>query len=295
MKRSSDIMNLTKIMRKSFIVNVGLVFIKLLSGLLFNSLALVADGIHSISDLLSDVFVILGIKHSLKPADEDHPFGHGKFEYILSLFLGISIIFIAYTLASEVISNFNEVTQVPRMIVLGIVLAVVIVKFILARYLITEGNRINSEIIKASGKESLSDVISSAVVFIGVISVILGDRLNIDILLYGDKVSSIIIALFIIRIGIIIILDSIKYLQGKTVDKKICSEYKDIIKEIDGVRKLDKLDMISYGPYYQAILEISVKADITVKEGHKIAHKVQEKLLESEKICHVSIHVNPEE
>jgi cation diffusion facilitator family transporter len=288
-------MKLTKIMQKSFIVNIILVFIKIISGLIFNSVALVADGIHSISDLLSDVFVLLGIGHSLKPADEDHPFGHGKFEYILSLFLGLSIILIAFNLGKGVIENFEVITQVPSYIVLVVVLFVVIIKFILARYLITEGEKLNSEIIKASGKESLSDVISSIVVFIGVISVLLGDRLNVSWLLYGDKISSILIAAFIIRIGIIIVLDAVKYLQGKTANKDICNEYSKIISKVQGVEQLDKLDMISYGPYYQAIVEISVKADITVKEGHDIADDVQKTLLESEQICHVSIHVNPEE
>ena len=79
------------IMRKSLFVNIGLVIIKIISGIFFNSIALIADGVHSLSDLLSDVFVILGIRHSVKPADEDHPFGHGKFEYVLSFILGLTI------------------------------------------------------------------------------------------------------------------------------------------------------------------------------------------------------------
>lgn len=288
-------MKLTKVMRKSFIVNISLVFIKIIAGFLFQSIALIADGIHSISDLLSDIFVLLGIKHSLKPADDDHPFGHGKFEYILSLFLGISIILIAYNLGKEVIDNFTVITDVPKMIVLVVVLFVVVIKLILARYLMREGEKLDSEIIRASGKESFSDVISSAVVFIGVISVIIGDQLQISWLRYGDKVSSIIIALFIIRIGIVIIIDAIKHIQGTSVKDEICAEYKEIIESTKGVVECDKLDMVAYGPYYQAIVEIKVLGNITVTEGHEIAHTVQEKLLESEKICHVSIHVNPEE
>ena len=77
--------------------------------------------------------------------------------------------------------------------------------------------------------------------------------------------------------------------------KEICKDYKDMIETTIGVINVDKLDMIAYGPYYQAIVEIKVAGEITVKEGHKIAHQVQEKLMKSEKICHVSIHVNPEE
>ena len=88
-------MKLQSIMKKSFIVNFFLIIVKILFGIIFGSIALIADGVHSVSDLLSDIFVILGINHSLKPADEDHPFGHGKFEYVLSFILGLSIILIA--------------------------------------------------------------------------------------------------------------------------------------------------------------------------------------------------------
>jgi cation diffusion facilitator family transporter len=288
-------MKLKKIMQKSFIFNIVLVILKILSGLLFNSVALIADGVHSISDLLSDIFVLLGIDHSLKPADDDHPFGHGKFEYILSLFLGLSICFIAYNLGRNVIVNFNSVTEIPNILSLVVIVFVVVAKLYLARYLIKKGVEENSEIISASGKESLSDVFSSAVVFIGVGAVLLSEYVNVSWLAKGDKVASIIIALFIIRIGIIIVLDAIHSLQGKTVKEDICKDYKNMIKNVDGVIDVDVLDMISYGPYYQAIVEIRVNANITVKEGHDIAHNVHEELMENEKICHVSVHVNPEE
>lgn len=282
-------------MRKSFFVNIFLVVFKLISGFLFNSSALIADGVHSMSDLLSDIFVLLGIRHSVKPADEDHPFGHGKFEYVLSLFLGISIIIIAYNLGKNVILGFSEVSIIPSYLSLIVILIVVVVKLYLAKYLIRRGIELDSEIISASGKESFSDVISSGVVFVGVISVFAGEYFDINILTKGDKISSIIIALFIVRIGIIIILDAIQSLQGKTIKKEICKGYKDMIEDVKGVISVDQLDMIAYGPYYQAIVEIKVKADITVKEGHNIADNVYRRLLDNEKICHVSVHVNPEE
>jgi cation diffusion facilitator family transporter len=284
-----------KIMIKSFLVNIFLVVLKIVSGIIFGSVALIADGIHSISDLLSDIFVILGIRHSLKPADDDHPFGHGKFEYVLSLLLGISIVIVAYNLGKEVIEGFNNLTTVPNVLSLVVILFVVVIKLILAKYLINKGLETDSEIISASGKESLSDVISSAVVFVGVISVLIGDYFNVSFLTKGDKIASIIIALFIIRIGIVIILDAVHSLQGKTVKEEICAGYKEDIRKVKGVIDVDKLDMISYGPYYQAIVEIKTLGDITVKEGHDIATEVHEKLMESEKICHVSVHVNPEE
>ncbi|MEC9484993.1 MAG: cation diffusion facilitator family transporter [Candidatus Izemoplasma sp.] len=286
-------MRLRRIMYRSFAVNALLIVVKIISGFLFNSIALVADGVHSISDLLSDVFVILGISHSFKPADDDHPFGHGKFEYVLSLILGISVITIAYNLGKRVIMTFNDPIQIPGQITLLVVAFVIVVKLLIARYLIRKGKEENSEIIRASGMESFSDMISSGVVFLGIIFVYIGQYFDIIWLQKGDRVASLLIALFIVRIGLMIILEAIHSLQGKSVSKKICEKYQVLIEDVPGVRNVDHLDMIAYGPYFQAIVDIRVDGTLSVKEGHDIAHNVHELLQNQEKICHVSVHVNP--
>lgn len=288
-------MKLESIMKKSFVVNIFLVVIKIISGLLFNSVALIADGIHSISDLLSDVFVILGIRHSLKPADDEHPFGHGKFEYIISLMLGVFILIIAYGLGKEVIVNYNDPIVIPGVITLIIVIFVVIIKLILARYLIRKGEEEDSQIVKASGRESLTDVFSSIVVFIGILSVLIGEKLEVSWLLKGDKIASVIITLFIINIGIRIVYEAIVALQGKAIHPEICEVYRETIKDIKGVIGVDNIDMIAYGPYYQALVDIKVDGNISVKKGHDIAGEVSDLLYRDEKICHVVVHVNPGE
>ncbi len=288
-------MKLESIMKKSFVVNIFLVIVKILTGLFFNSVALIADGIHSISDLLSDVFVILGIRHSLKPADDEHPFGHGKFEYVLSLMLGVFILIIAYGLGKEVLNNYNEPVVIPGIVSLIVVIFVMVIKLFLARYLIKKGKEEDSQIIKASGRESLTDVFSSIVVFVGILAVLIGEKFGIAILLKGDKIASVIIALFIINIGIRIIYEAITALQGKAVNPKICQKYKEIINNVEGVIDVDNIDMITYGPYYQTLVEIQVDGNISVKEGHDIADKVSEILNNDEKICHIVVHVNPGE
>jgi len=288
-------MKLESIMKRSFIVNMFLVILKIITGLLFNSVALIADGIHSVSDLLSDVFVILGIKHSLKPPDDEHPLGHGKFEYVLSFMLGVFILFIAFGLGNEVINNYNDPVVIPGIISLIVVIIVVIIKLFLAKYLIKKGEEEDSQIIKASGRESLTDVVSSIVVFIGILAVLIGEKFQISFLMKGDKIASIIIALFIINIGIQIIIEAITALLGKAVKAEICESYKEDIKKVNGVINVDSIVMIAYGPYYQALVDIMVDGDISVKEGHDIAGNVSDKLYSNEKICHVVVHVNPEE
>jgi len=287
-------MKLENVMRKSFFGNIFLVALKIASGFLFNSVSLIADGVHSLSDLLSDVFVILGIRHSIKPADEDHPLGHGKFEYVLSFILGLSIILIAYGLGRNVIVNFNDTPTIPSVLSLVIVVVVVVVKLYLSRYLIRKGRELDSEIVSASGKESLTDVYSSAVVFVGIISVLLGQYFKVDWLLKGDKVASVLIAVFIVRIGVEIVWEAIASLQGKAVKKEINNKYREMIRDIDGVIDVDHLDMISYGPYYQVLVDIQVDAEITVKQGHDISKAVSIALYKDQKINHVIVHVNPE-
>ena len=287
-------MSMQNIMMRSFIVNIFLVIIKIIFGVIFGSVALIADGVHSISDLLSDIFVILGIKHSLKPADDDHPFGHGKFEYVLSFILGISILTIAINLGREIINKWDEVVKIPSIYSLIVVLAVILAKLVLARYLIRTGKEIDSEIIFASGKESLTDVISSFVVIFGIVSVLIGNRFNIAFLLKGDKIASIVISLFIIKIAVEIIYQAIVSLQGKAVKKEISEPYRKMIKSVKGVIDVDHMHMVAFGPYYQILVDISLNGDLTVKEGHDIAKEVSRILYASEKITHVVVHVNPE-
>ena len=147
-------MSQNSVMRKSLFGNMFLVILKIIGGFILHSTALLADGIHSISDLISDVFVLLGIRHSHKPADDDHPFGHGKFEYVLSLFLGLSIMFVAVELAINVIRNWSSVGTVPGWSALVLVVFVIGFKFYLASYLIQAGKKMDSQVIQASGKEA---------------------------------------------------------------------------------------------------------------------------------------------
>jgi len=287
-------MNAKMVMYRSFFVNLFLVVVKLLSGVFFSSVALIADGVHSISDLLTDVFVIFGVQHSLKPADDDHPFGHGKFEYVLSFIMGIVIISIAYNLVKYVIASFGEVTSIPSPISLIVVASVVVIKTFLSRYLIREGRKIESDIVLASGKESMTDVLSSMVVFAGIVSVLAGDFFNLAFLENGDKIASLLIAVFIVKVGIEVIIDSIKSIQGKAVSKEVCEKYQIFVEAVEGVKKVDKLFMIHYGPYYQVAIDIRVDGHISVEEGHDIANNVTKRLYKDEKICHVIVHVNPE-
>ena len=286
----------TEVMKKSFGVNAILVIVKITVGILARSSALLADGIHSLSDLLTDVLALFGITQANKPPDKDHPLGHGKIEYVVSLLLGVGILFVAYQLIEGVITNFNEPIVIPGVISLVVAFGVIIVKLILSRYLLKEGDKLSSQIITASGKESLTDVFSSIVVVIGISLVLIGEGLNISLLRYGDRVASVLIAFLIVRIAITIIFEATQSLLGKSANQKLLDKTKEVATQVNGVIRVDHLDMIVYGHYYQVLIDIRVDGKISVKKGHDIAHEVKKALQEKNpKLTHVIVHVNPEE
>ncbi len=286
----------TEVMKKSFSVNAILVIVKITVGIVARSSALLADGIHSLSDLLTDILALFGITQANKPPDKDHPLGHGKIEYVVSLMLGIGILFVAYQLIEGVISNFNQPIQIPGILSLFVAIGVIVVKYILSRYLLKEGEKLSSQIITASGKESMTDVFSSVIVIVGISFVFIGEGFNVPALVYGDRIASVVIAILIVRIALIIIVEATQSLLGKSANQKILDKTRSIANRVPGVIRVDHLDMIVYGHYYQVLIDIRVNGKISVTEGHTIAHKVKQALQEeNSKLSHVIVHVNPEE
>ncbi len=268
--------------------------VKVFGGVLFGSAALIADALHSFSDFLSDILVIFGLRHSNKPPDAEHPIGHGKIEYVLSLFLGMMVLFMAYQVFYNLFANIGETPVVPSIYGMGIAGGVIIAKLFLARYLLFKAENLESQVLKASGQESFTDVLGSVVVIIGIALALIGARINNDLLLYGDLLAAFVIGLFILRVAILIIVDAVRSMIGKSAPKTTLQKTKDIAESIEGVIRVDKLTMIVYGHYYQVLVDIRVDGTISVKEGHDVANEVKRALLSEKNIGHVIVHVNPE-
>lgn len=281
-------------MLRSFFINITMIIVKVIGGFVVNSAALIADAVHSASDLFSDVLVLLGLRQSQKPPDSEHPLGHGKIEYVLSIFLGLGVLFIAYQLIRDMILNIGEGPEVPNIYGSFIVIFVIIVKLFLARYLTAHGKRLDSQIVKASGKESFTDVLGSLVVLAGFLLSFLGERYDINALRYGDRVAAFFIALLVIYVGIRIINEAITFVLGKSASDETVKAITKTIYEVKGVRGVDELTVITYGHYYQVTLDIVVNGHLSVEEGHDIAHEVRDILKNNYNIHEAVIHINPE-
>lgn len=278
------------IMWVSFATNLFLSIIKIIIGYIFNSGALIADGLHSCSDLTTDVIAVIGVFLSKKPADTKHPYGHGRLEYLTSLVIGVVIVVIGLSIIG---SSFNRKVVIPSIVVIFVTIFTILVKYLLSNFLIKEGKRRQNNILISSGKESRTDVISSIVVLFSSIMMQLSNK--ITFLKYADIIAMIIVGIFIIRVGFLILKDNISILIGECeTDKNILDDLEKIILKFDNIKAIDRINLLKYGSYYELTSEISIDSSLSFKDVHDIVHNVEDAIRNSnDKVKYVIIHANP--
>lgn len=277
-------------MKYSFITNFFLSIIKVVAGFIYSSSALIADGIHSFSDLITDIVSIIGIFLSGKPADQKHPFGHGKLEYLTCLLIGLVILFLGLGLISS--SSKSEIV-IPSIVVVIVTLFTIFVKYVLSSYLIKQGIKEKNSILISSGKESKADVISSIVVLIS--SIMMQYSRYLSILKYADRVASIIVGIFIVKTGFTILKENISMILGEQEnDTDILNDMKDMVLKHKEIKNIDKFLVIKNGPYYTITSEVSMNGKINLKKAHTVVDLIEEELKEySKKVKYINIHINP--
>lgn len=278
----------TKVMVISFITNSFLSLIKVIFGFIGHSNALVADGVHSFSDLSTDIVAMLGDFFSRKPADSKHPYGHGKLEYLTSIFIGAVIIILGLGIIS---SSVNRGIVIPSILVIFVSIFTIVAKLLLSNYILREGFKIKNNILIASGRESRADVVSSVIVLVSIILM----QLDIKIFSYADIVASIIVGLFIVKVGFDILSENISDILGEQeTNKDYLNKINDFIKETEEVKTIDSLVLLKFGSYYKLIGEVAMDGDLTLAYAHSLLEKIENKIkVEEPKIRYITIHINP--
>lgn len=282
--------NVTKVMSVSIITNTFLSLIKIIIGFICKSSALLADGVHSFSDLLTDFFAIIGNIMAKKPADEKHPYEHGKIEYLTSIGISMVIIILGLT----IINNSMHSKVVMSSLIVSIVsLITITLKYLLSEYIIRKGKKLENNILIASGKESRADVISSLVVFISAILSVFSKY--IEVFKYSDKIAGIIVGILIIRTGFLILKENISIILGEQEIKgETLNKIRKIILNNKDIKTIDELIILKFGHCYKVSMEVSMNPDLTLLECHTIVDKLEKKLKkEVEKIEYITVHVNP--
>ena len=291
MRQSWGIMEkVTKVLVKSLIVNILLTLTKFVFGIIYKSKVLVADGIHSLSDLATDVVSIYGSKLSLKPADTEHPYGHGKIEYLTSIVIGAVILALALSLLGN---SLNAKTTIISNMVLYVTIFTILAKYLISRYILSKGVKYKSNLLVASGKESRSDVISSAIVIITYFLSKLSSYSKI--FLYSDTIGTFIIGLIILKTAYRILKENIVSILGEIEqDEEYLDKIREIILENSEVVNIEELNIIKYGHYYQANITINMDSDVTLEDACLVSDRIKKKLINKKtRISYAKISINP--
>ena len=275
----------------SIIFNSILSGFKLFAGIISNSSAMVSDAVHSASDVFSTIIVMIGVNISSKEADDEHQYGHERFECVAGIILscilfatgvGIGIIGI-----KRIFGVTNENLETPGMLALVAAIISIIIKEGMYWYTRFYAKKINSSALMADAWHHRSDAMSSVGSFIG----IFGARIGFPML---DPIASLVICLFIIKASCDIFKDSMDKMIDKSCDSDIINKMKDIVKSQDGVCDIDDMKTRMFGSKIYLDVEISVKGSISLEEAHQIAQAVHDKIEgEFPLVKHCMVHVNP--
>ncbi|EOR22079.1 cation diffusion facilitator family transporter [Niallia nealsonii AAU1] len=278
----------------SVISNIVLTLGKLIVGWIGNSDAVFADGIHSAADVFASIIVLVVIRIANKPADQEHPYGHGKAEIIVSGIVGMILLGVAIYLVYEAIIGFFHPITTPSMITMWVAVISYVSKVLLYRYSKKIANEQSSKAIEAIAYDHKADIVASIAAAIGVLLSILGEKLTINALLYGDKVATIIVAYLIFKIAKEMVSEAFDILLERNIDLEILTEYREIIASFSEVKRIDRLRAREHGHYILVDLRISIDYDKTIKEGHDLSRQIKKKLMKKhDNINEVLIHLNP--
>ncbi len=295
-KESEDRANKgVKVTYNGLIVNIILTAFKFLAGIIGQSAAMVADAAHSLSDLASDVVVILCFRYIKNPIDETHNYGHGKIETLSTAIVGSMLLVVIFFIASssvEELLRFFRGEVIPRPAPIALIAAILSItsKELLYRYTLKVGKEIESPLIIANAWHHRSDAFSSIGTMIGIGGAIfLGEKWRIL-----DPLAALFVSVLILKVAIDILKDSISELIETSVDDKLKNEIFDTVSKVKGVKDYHKLRIRRIGNYYSMSLHILVDKSMTVKDAHDISYNVEEeirKLLGPETI--VTTHLEP--
>ncbi|NFH91879.1 cation transporter [Clostridium botulinum] len=271
----------------TIIGNVILSIIKIGIGIVASSKAMIADGVHSLSDVFSTIGVIIGLKLSSKKADKEHPYGHEKFESLTSVFLGIMLVLVSLGIGFSGIKNLIYGNySIPGSLAIFAAVISIVSKEAMYWYTLKYAEKINSTSLKADAWHHRSDSFSSIGALIGII----GARMGFPML---DPAIALVISIIIIKVSYDILKQSINQLMDTSIGDDAIKKMNAAIHSIDGVKNIDNLKTRFHASKIYVDVEISVESDISVEEGHKIAMNVHNIIEKNKDVKHCMVHVNP--
>ncbi len=275
----------------SAFVNAVLAIVKGLAGIFGNSYALIADAIESTTDVFSSLLVLFGLKYSTRPADDNHPYGHGKAEPLITFIVVGLLVTSATIIAYESIQNIQTPHKIPKPYTLAVLASIVVIKEIFYRFVSRKSDETKSSSLKADAWHHRSDAITSLLAFIGIsIAVFMGKGYET-----ADDWAALLASGFIIYNAFLIFRPALGEIMDEHLYDDVIEDIRKIAEEVDGVKGTEKCFVRKTGMSFHVDLHIWVDGTISVTDGHDMAHLVKEAIQNQlPEVANVLIHVEPE-
>ena len=272
----------------SVLVNLLLSSMQIVVGIFARSQGLIADGVHTLSDLVADFVVLFANRHSQKDPDEDHPYGHQRFETAASLALGLLLLVVGLGMLWSALRKLHAPELVPQVhvVALWVALAALAAKEGLFRYMLAVAKRVKSSMLVANAWHARSDAASSLVVSLG----ILGNLAGYPIL---DPIAALIVGLMVTRMGWSFGWDALGDLVDRAVDEQEVAAIRQTLVETDGVRGVHEVRTRKMGDMIVVDAHVEVDATLSVEAGHDIAVLARQRVLALHRVIDLMIHIDP--
>ncbi|MBB5392485.1 MULTISPECIES: cation diffusion facilitator family transporter [unclassified Herbaspirillum] len=272
----------------SIVVNVGLTALQIAAGILSGSQALVADGVHSLSDLVSDFVVLFAAHHSRKEADADHQYGHQRYENAASLALGSLLLAVGIGMLVSAAHKIQDYGHTPPVhsAALWVALAALLAKELLFRYMLRVAERVRSGMLVANAWHARSDAASSLVVALGIGGSLLGFTLL-------DPVAAAVVGLLVVRMGWRFFWAALNDLMDRAVSEEQSQAIRRTLEGTPGVQGLHDLRTRKMGDLTLVDVHLEIDGALTVAQGHAIAALARQRVLDAHHVLDVMTHVDP--
>jgi len=272
----------------SVVVNLVLTTVQVIVGVLAHSQALIADGIHSLSDLIADFVVLLANQHSRKEADEDHHYGHHRYETAASLVLGVLLLSVGVGMLWSAVHKLGDPDTIPQVksIALYVALVALVSKELLFRYMLAAAERVRSSMLVANAWHARSDAASSLVVALGIIGNLMGYPLL-------DPVAALIVGFMVTKMGWEFGWDALNDLMDRSVSDEQIEQIRVILKETPGVQGVHDLRTRKMGDMIMVDAHLEVDGELSVRDGHDIASSARDRVMRQMPVLDVMTHLDP--
>lgn len=274
----------------SMLGNAALAVIKFLAGIFGNSYALIADGIESTVDIFSSFLVLLGLRYAARPADENHPYGHGKAEPLITFAVVVFLVLSAFTIAWQSIQNIQTPHALPEAWTLWVLTGIILWKEITFQVVLRRSKKLGSSSLKAEAWHHRADAITSVAAFIGISIALFGGE-GFEV---ADDYAALLAVGFILYNCYGIFRPALSEVMDENNHDALVEEIRKVALTVSGVSDTEKCFIRKAGMKYHVDLHAHVDGKLTVREGHEIAHELKDTLRrEIPQLGHVLIHIEP--